>query len=210
MQKKSKSREAILNRWTIMFLISGLLAGLSIFWVLPYCEWQSPCTSVAPLVFGVIIPPFWFVVGLVFFVVARRLDKNSRPKAALAVRLSPLILMVVSGGYFLFAESRRQCVFDAIEDRDHGKLKNCLDSGATADSLTGSSRDFPALSYAVDRRDIKAIDLLLSYGASVDLYPPCHDNAPLRVLMRISKYASHDEIDEIRQKLLKAGAYHCR
>ena len=151
------------------------------------------------------------MVGLVFFVVARRLDKNSRPKAALAVRLSPLILMVVSGGYFLFAESRRKCVFDAIAVGDHSKLKNCLDSGASADSLTGHfARDVSALSYAVEKRDIKAIDLLLSYGASVDLYPPCHDNAPLRVLTRISKYASHDEVDEIRQKMLKAGAYHCR
>jgi hypothetical protein len=56
MKKKSKSREAILNRWIIIFLISGLLAGLSIFWILPYCEWQGPCVSAAPLVFGVIIP----------------------------------------------------------------------------------------------------------------------------------------------------------
>jgi hypothetical protein len=86
-----------------VFLVSGLLAALSFFWILPFCEYKNTgqCVSVEPLVLGVIVPTTWFVVGVVFFLMARLLDKYSHPKAALAVRLSPFILLLVSGGYFL-------------------------------------------------------------------------------------------------------------
>jgi hypothetical protein len=198
-----------------VFLVSGLLATLSLFWVLPYCEYKNTgkCASVEPLVLGVIVPTVWFVVGVVFFLVARFLDKYSRPKAALAVRLSPFILMLVSGVYFLTVESRRKCVIDAIANGDHGKLKNCLDSGASVDSLRykdwGQEGGPTALYFAVERRDLKALDLLLFYGASVNQYPACHKYAPLRIfsLRGILPTASDDEI---RQKLLNAGAVECR
>lgn len=77
---------------------------------MPYCYYVHLgwCHDWAPLILGVVVPPSWFGVGLVLFLVAGFLDKNSRPKAALVVRWSPFILMAVSIGYFLAVESLRK------------------------------------------------------------------------------------------------------
>lgn len=175
---------------------------------MPFCYYFNVgwCGDFTPIIYGVIFPPSWFVVGLLFFLVASYLDKHSRVKAALAVRWAPFIIMAVSVVYFLAAESLRECVVNAAKLGDNTKLKRCLNWGADVDSRQ-YRRGGTALWLAVENRHVETIDVLLSYGASVREELACSTYAPLRALNQKSVTAADEEI---RQKLLKAGAEICR
>ncbi len=134
------------------------------------------------------------------------------PKSGAGSKIVSLYTTASFWRIFFTVESRRKCVIDAITHGDHGKLKNCLDSGASVESLSfkdSRQEGATALYYAVLRRDLKAVDLLLSYGASVNQYPACHTYAPLTAL-RLKGILPTASDDEIRQKLLNAGAKECR
>jgi hypothetical protein len=85
-------------------------------------------------------------------------------------------------------------------------LKKCLNLGGDVDSLE-SRRGSSALWLAVANRHVAVIDVLLSHDASVRNESPCSTYAPLEALKQKSPTTADDEI---RQKLLKAGAMECR
>ncbi len=191
-----------------ILLLALLLSVLSFLWVMPFCYYWNVgwCADFEPIILGIIVPPSWFGVGLVFLLAAWFLDKYSYKKAALITRWAPFVFMAVSVGYFLAAESLRKCVISAASDGDTARLKKCLNLGGDVDSLE-SRRGSSALWLAVANRHVAVIDVLLSHDASVRNESPCSTYAPLEALKQKSPTTADDEI---RQKLLKAGAMECR
>lgn len=190
-----------------MLLLALLLAGLSFLWMMPFCYYihDGWCADWTPIILGVMIPPVWFAVGLVLFLIAWQLEKRSKIREGRILRWAPFAVMLVSGVFFVTAETLRTCVIDASDDGDDSVLRMCLNLGGRVES----KRHFngpTALWVAVSMRRVDVIDTLLARGARVQSDSPCDSYAPIMALRTFSPTVVDEEI---RQKLIKAGAEVC-
>lgn len=190
-----------------VFLLALVLGAASLLWVMPFCYYINVgwCADWTPIIFGIMAPLGWFAAGLVIFMVAWFLDKKSERRKARLLRWAPFVLMLASGVFFLTSETLRRCVIDAAEYGKSDKLKMCLRLGGNPNSLR-SKKGPTALWIAVSKRHMDVIDSLLARGASATSGTPCGMYDPIRALRQ---YSTRSVDEEIRQKLIKAGAQRC-
>lgn len=189
------------------FFLALLLWVLSIPWTVPFCYFVTTgsVSCAVPIIVVIKLTPLWFAAGLVIFTVAWLLDKKSKIRAARIIRWAPFVLMLLSGVFFFASEALRTCIVDAAEYGENTKLKACLVLGGNPDSMQ-YNRGPTALWIAVSRRHLDVIDSLLAWGAGATLDNPCSMDDPIRAL---KQYSTRSVDEEIRQKLIKAGAQRC-
>lgn len=180
--------------WVIVSAIA--LAVLSLLWALPLCFYLNNgwCHDWNPVVYFLLVPPSWFIFGLLVFAFSIWLERRSRPRQAMLTRLTPFLLIAVTGFYFKASETLRNCVRSSSLSSWELSRDSCYDwrSEGSLFSLVAQC----AVHEALNNRNFEKARILLSYGAPGN----CVD------LCRTAEIGLNQEMQKL---LLKSGAHPC-